>query len=657
MVRLWSASTIKGRAALAAPSATGPPADIQLTLQSVPGVARGAAVPETSITCPIAAQEWTCVVPTGTLDLEFHVRGFISHFHWGVSTIAERATNLGTLSLRQGTSVLGFVRGGDGSPPQAGWEVSLRNPRDGERLHDALGGRGRPDPYAARTNIRGFYQIVDVPPGTYVVAADAPGWARTGLVVEVPKDLQTRVKPLLLQRPYRLDVVIEPDSSPSGQVWAVQLVPETPTGATVAAPTPASRTGAWNRTDVAPGRYSLSIQDSEGTRWHSEQVEVPAPLVSVRIPVFRLAGTVRLAREPLKGRVIFGGRYGAVNISFESDEEGRFGGVFPSTLDAEKNGWLVEVVSRQPPVQRTLHGVQPTLDRSAMEASLDLVLPNTSLWGTAVSDDGHPLRALVNLRTLGEVEGLVQSLTDNDGKFGFSGLPPGPALVLAQARGYTSEEVRVELAEGSSKEVLLVVRALRSLKGRVLSSRDKVGIPAATIRAVPLGTAGFWPTPPARSDADGAFELLVDPDAAELAITVGAVGHALKSLRAPARRDSPLEITLEPQGGTLILEYPRPRPRHPSVPTTYLFKSGALTHVGDLQSWASANAEEGAPPIIELDDGSGYQRLTMPQVTAGAYALCALTVPETLNLAGSAPRRGCTEGTLEAGGTLRLRNP
>jgi hypothetical protein len=60
-------------------------------------------------------------VPAATFDFVLSAEGFIPQYRWGLKVLAGKTTDLGTVELKRGASVAGWVEvEGDRSTPRAG---------------------------------------------------------------------------------------------------------------------------------------------------------------------------------------------------------------------------------------------------------------------------------------------------------------------------------------------------------------------------------------------------------------------------------------------------------------------------------------------------------------------------------------------------------
>jgi hypothetical protein len=107
---------------------------------------------------------------------------------------------------------------------------------------------------------------------------------------------------------------------------------------------------------------------------------------------------------------------------------------------------------------------------------------------------------------------------------------------------------------------------------------------------------------------DGSFKIELPAATQRIHLLVFAPGFAMRMLSAAVEKDRPLEIAVEPNGGTLVLEMPQISKGPPPL----LAHGGAFTFPMVLQRWATLQGAAQAP------EG----RIVLPNVEPGAYSLC-----------------------------------
>jgi hypothetical protein len=662
-VHLWPEATLAARLKLPEPPPIG--LKVRAIVETSPGASPTETIGETAISCSIELNRLACRLPATTLDVELRTSGFVSHHLWDLALTPGSVRDLGEVPLQPGTAVSGMVATAGGKGYVTGCRATVLLPSGDPLLLPSKDVASRtPKQFVASVNRRGFYQIANVPPGRYVLGAQLAGWARALRPIEVISDVQTRVATLVLARPAKLTGEVDPPTHPTGTQWRIELVRLGQNPGFEGPSTTVSKSGQWQKADVTPDTYLLSVLGPGDTRWLSQEVVVDADSGPLRlsIPIVRLTGTVKIGRKPLKAAVMFGGRFGAVQIRMDSDEEGTFSGLLPERPSETPRPWTVFVAANDPQVRTTLEEVVLERPGGGDEAHVDLKLPSGLLKGTVADEKGKPIEAIVNVIPLEKSERLVQGSTDRDGHFEITGLPPGQALVVAEARGdVSSAPLTVTLQEQSETQLNVVVHPDPVVSGRVVTL-DGEPIPGAQLRAYSTMLPAFLNlTPSTRSGADGRFDLVVPFHAQKAAmVEAGALGFTLRTLPLEVSK-KPALIRLEQYGGTLRLEYDRPAVRTSKTPALYLVhESGGHTYVeGGLKSWAEANEllgwEGGIPRPRSPLLAEGHAILEIPQLARGSYALCFMTVPVEMQFLrdGTLPK-DCARGFLESLGTLDL---
>jgi hypothetical protein len=134
--------------------------------------------------------------------------GLVPLYGWGVQIEPDPgpARDLGTLQLRRGSSVSGWVTTEAVLPPKVGGRVELTPERSGRREG---GDRAAVMTLDTRSNEPGFFQFEGVAPGSYVVRLAVPDYAparRAPVVVHEGMESEL-LEPLVLARPATLAVL------------------------------------------------------------------------------------------------------------------------------------------------------------------------------------------------------------------------------------------------------------------------------------------------------------------------------------------------------------------------------------------------------------------------------------------------------------------
>lgn len=648
-IELWPAAEIRGRLRLAKAGAR-LPSEVTLTLGSPPGPVQGRRVPQTVASCGLDAEgRFACPVPATSLDLGLAAEGFAPHHLWGLDLPAGSRRDLGTLELRPGASVAGWVESESGQPLPAESRVALellQGPGGGDpalrvRLQDAR--------LEARLAPGGFFQLTGVPPGAYSLTAETPGFAPASVApLEVWQGKETLLRePLRLSRPFAVEVEIRPALDWTGKPWHLRAHWASPTLLRYGEPLfddAVDESGRARLRGLAPGRLWLQVHDATGNLMASLlDHPMPGPEaadVEIAIEQIFVSGSLLLGEEPLAGRLFWGGKHGAPSFEAEADEEGRFSAVLP-----QAGSWPVEVEAEEPRLAaRTRVRVEP--DRHGA-AKVEVRLPDTRVFGRVVDEQGGPVEgARVSATPEGE---WVMADTGPDGAFEIRALPPGRVVVAASRRRQVDDEsspaVHSVVVEGQTLGPLeLRLEGSRPVTGWLESDRGPVVGASLRFRASDPPGGG---SAQARSDLDGAFTARLPKRARRASVVVSAPGHALRAYEV-LTDGTPLRFQVPLAGGTLRVALP------PDVEalaergqTVGVFQNGVHIPRQVLWEWARGHGWQTLEP----------REMVVPNLAAGEYQACLLPglfdAAELLPfLAGQQP--GCVTGTLLADGELRL---
>ena len=499
--------------------------------------------------------------------------------------------------------------------------------------------------FEARPDEKGFFQIAGVPPGQYELTAEQPGYAPARRrPIEVRPDLEAQViDRLTLARPVTFEVALDPPVEPYGHPWRIVLArkAEASDPPSDSYSGNASEEGIWRSPAIAPGSYEIRVLGDQKAVWHVELVDVQPGRSSMQIelPVLRIKGTVTLGKEPLAATLWLSQKPGQ-RLVFDSDDRGRFSGVLPG-----EGVWRPQIAADTLRLRLQLDPVEIKLAKGKTVAEVEIHVPDTHLAGQVVDEDGRPVTgARVSVTRVG-TKGVDQFETDDKGEFSVRGLRAGPVLVDAMERDRRTPYTMATVPEeGDSPWLRLVLRRLRSFEGRIVSANG--GVPGAMVQAwspfVAQGSASTSNIDQAVSDAEGRFRVELPGDAALLNLLVLPPGFALRLLTLAWTSGQAIEIPVEPQGGTLVLELSA------EGPAPLLVHGGTFTLPQMLSAWARMQGARSPDP----------RRLVVPNVEAGAYSLCrGAGVVSRLRNGGEPPAAHCSTGVLAPNGDLLLKTP
>lgn len=549
------------------------------------------------VTCPVIAGEMRCTVPAGRYDIRMMPKGFLPQFRWGIDLRPGAVTKLAPLALMKGAAVIGTVVRKEGPLPSdvRVTLVASNAPQDSRALI-----------LRAQPNAKGFFELMGVPPGQYVLTAFGKSLTSDARTIVVAANRTAELNaPLVLDTPKRVRATLAPAQDPDGKLWLVELLRERTTnhyekvaGGSVDAD------GVWEHRRLADGHYRLTvIRRDGGSEWASEDFHVDGAdrdLV-VSVPADHVEGSVAFGDRPIAARLSFGGEWGAVRQVITAGDDGSFSGVLPPM---KNDLWEILVESDVPPMRRTLTNVQGHRNSDGI-LQFELALPRSAILGAVVGPDGKPAaNAIVNLQEI-ESGRTDQSFAGPDGSFQFSGIAPGHYRVTAEDYLLKSDVAELEMTDADVPTLHLVLEDIQLVKGRVLAN-GSVPVIGASVTAISWSSGPPWENLTGQSNEAGAFALRVPPGATQLDLIVAPPGFAAIMARLPVRTDLEMEVRADQHGGSLVAD----------VPADPLLR---IAH-GDADLWLSLLARTANGSVV-VDD-RGRQHVSIPSLQAGQYQLC-----------------------------------
>ena len=576
--------------------------------------------------CAIDDGAFHCAIPAAPVYLRLRARGFVAHTFPGLRLAPGESRDLGTLTLRRGQSITGRVelpREWRRELAQVKVRAELAGLIDGDR---PLARGGSLVPISAEADAKGNFHIDGVTAGAWVVRARHGKrvlWAEP-VTITVKEGIDAAItRPMLLDRPHRIEVSIVPPRDPDGRPWTVGLTREVRAGhVEPVIERPARGDGNWSSNDLLPGTYTCSIRTSSGDEWHYETVILGTTDAEVHA-VFEPAtarGVVRFGGKPLKATLELMSKARS-STSVTSDDEGRFTIKLPSR---EMEMWQVRIAAEQPPVHTTVEQLEITPDK---EVTIDV--RDITLRGEVVDEQGEPVPyPIIRLLDRG---GRIDVNGTEAGTFAFAGQEPGPITLQGSADRFREGDPQTFVIpeDGDPAPVRLIVRKQKPLRGYVVSGSVPVG--GARIVVRPSNIAfGFLPAP--RTDATGRFTAWVPPDTQELDLIVTAPGFSYM-MDHVQYRDSVLRVSLDQAGGTLTYRGP---------------ENAQIVHAGAIMP----------APSVAFDSGgtSSSSETVMPRMEPGPYAVCVVDDAHRAIFRASNGTAGarCASGILPPNGSLTL---
>lgn len=621
------------------------------SLFSPPGTPRATSLPKGRVECALDEKgAFTCELPAVALDLSLQANGFVPDYRWGLAVPKGGTLELGTLNLKRGASLVGWVR------PEEG---ELKAGKGLARLSPLLAAGGGPEVAArlsrsaaeGRVRDDGFFQLAGLPAGSYVLEVEHPGYA-TGRAypIEIWPGAETSLRDaVVLQRPLSLSLSLDPPRDWLDKPWQVRIFRASDFSASfdreAAFDGPSSGTGAVRVDGQSPGTYFVTVMDSLGNSLFSDfgwTVDGPASAArEIRLRLVTLKGRIRLGEAPVAATLWFGGAHGAQRVEMSADRDGKFHGVLP-----KPGTWLIEIQVESETAKFQTHTKAAVHADSEGRASLDLKLPDTVLFGKVLGEDGRPaagamVSATTNINSLADSAGI-------DGGFEMRGLPEGVVELSSRlsvgGKIWTSDPLLAPLAAGRpTGPVLLSLRQSKEVRGTVLSSLGPVA--GATVKmTTQQPRLGFGAS--GRTDLQGAFVLQLPAAAQVVSAVVSPPGFALKAFELTLTGE-PLVLSVSDAEGTLQVQVPYSEEEvaERSLETT-IFQDGTALSYQTLYFWSRGHGQP--PPRDRL--------LTLPALAPGQYTAC---VGPHAALGGgdlATWKRGasCTTEFLYPGATLRL---
>lgn len=594
------------------------PEELTLRFEQAAGRKSGRAVPRGFITCPIDEGQFRCEVPSGLLDLRLRAEGFVSRYLWTFPVPVGSELPLGRLKLRRGGSIVGFVALED---PAASFEGVTVRASPLEATHDRGADQDRHERLEDRVEVsaRGFFHLRGLPAGQYRILAEKQDYGRALVeTTTVHANAETSLPQVfVITPPGRFEVRVDPPRDPFGGSWSVSLQEANPSrtvfelvglGSTDAQ-------GAWRSKELPRGTYALVVEDSVGSRWLREEVDLDQPeeLLERALKGVVVDGRISLGEEPLEATLWFGGRFGERSIKLHSNVEGRFGGVLP-----EEGDWPVYVEAEEPRVTRNLTAVAVATLGAGDAAQVEIELPNRTLAGRVLDAEGRPVVASLLLQSHENAGRPDQQRTNEDGGFKLHGLDVGTYIIQAHTSQLTrtSQTVEVEIVEGLEPPYLeLRLNESRIVQGRVLAPLHAV--PGAGISATPQDAGGQALTqvlPSARSDVQGRFTLTVPEATRTLDLVILPPGFMLTTTRLSLPEGEGISeqpLPVHSAGGTLRVQMEDDfEPRIGSMIT--VAREGIEIGYGNVLRWAQ----------LQQGGWTAPGELSLPNLAFGNYEVC-----------------------------------
>lgn len=647
---LWPAGDLKGRVLL--PAGAEHSNEIRVRLDQRPGLGKASSLQPSApaeVVCPLDNQQAIqCSVPAGRWNARLELAPFAPYSLVDIETEPGQSLDVGTLKLKRGGTVFGEIRTEQGSVDPRRARVWLQPLVETEPTEPAERARFRERVMRGEVMPDGFFQVVGVPSGTYELKASNPGFiiaSRSPIQAEAGKWTELE-DPVVLESPLQLTVELMPNAELSGRPWSIELYSVDGSGRErLLADGKTDEGGFWESPPTAAGKYRVRVLDSEQNALMGREIELDrqSQNLVLEIPLVFVEGEVVLAGQPLEAVLWFGGRTGAENVEVRSSESGEFFAVLPRDGD-----WSVDVQAESPPVRS--RGLQVEVERidGLDVAEVRVEVPNTSILGEVVDENGLPLRtpAHVHILALNQRTGVTGTESDSRGEFEVHGMPTGRYTVVAETDAASSDLVTVQVGESLAPVVRLTLRARRTIAGRVIS--DSGPVQGARVLAYPLLRTGEGLTriETSLTAANGDFDVVIPARGELVRLVVMAPGYALATITTSERTG--LSVPVGRQEGTIVLEGGGGSPPKKDRSTVSLLMiNGEPLDMPRVLEWSRAHDE------WPKADGS----LSIPGMPPGQYALCHLPIQEAMLVIDGAAlpsQEACVTGYLTSGGELSL---
>ncbi len=579
--------------------------------------------------CEVTNGRGLCVVPARRLDLRLVAQSYAPVFLWDLEIEPGATLRLGDIELKPGASISGWVVVVGDSDPSAEvsvWSRRVAEPRSTKEIQ-----RRSLAELKVSTDEKGHFVVPGLEVGAYGLSARRNGFSSLSIEAKIDHAGQSvaLTETLTLVPQSQLTVDLDPPLDPWRQPWHIQVTRETeePNVFETVATGAAANHGTWVGPGMDPGQYSLSVVDSQGGTWRSEDVSLLGGPESLfwHIEVVPVRGSVTLGGEPLKADVLFGS--GSNAIAFESGEDGLFRGHLP-----REGAWpvRVEMGTKTGGVRLAVDPVTVRRRSGKSYAEIELELPNTVLEGK-VTKNGKPAKALVvalrkqtnsvaerNSGAKRASELVVWS--DEEGAFEVLGLSPGPIEIRASDRTAESDWSSIDIVEDQPALVELELAERLTLRGRVVH-RDH---PVVGAKILVLLDGNLSTSAATGGSGEFRFKLPSYARSGDLIVDPGSSGGiVLASFRVESENDADMLISLPSGSGQLIMGIDPSIPPSPSVRSLadlvaegMLFYNGAGVSIRQLLDFF--------PPNGRLFDGG----IPLPRVAEGQWLFCPISTTE-----------------------------
>jgi Carboxypeptidase regulatory-like domain len=458
--------------------------------------------------CSIDSKTWQCSVPAQRpLHLKVQAGDFAPIYLWDLDVRGTADT--GVHRLARGGSVVGRVLDQNGR--------AIENARI-TLVAVTAAHQPAPDQQLlrrdSRSNAKGYFEFVGVPPNIYRVqsVADGRGDATLGRV-EIRASQDHRLEPLVHLPMAELEVIVTPPVSISQRPWSIVL--HRP-GArmseiTRAAEGEAGPDGIWRKGNLQPGLYALTVLDAFGSEAARQAVELSGGLERVLVSITAINVRGKVVPSDLAGEVTVEFRLsGSRRVTTTTDPDGAFTATFPAA-----GSWQPSIFLGASAADIRL----PLVEVQSSEDDLILEIPSGRVRGKVLTRTGQPLPSMVRLR--GEKGLVAQGQTEDDGLFDLIGVTPGSYTAEAEAPNAFAGPVPVTVDDDGPTDIELRAQTFREMTGSVLAP-DGTAASGAVVRLFNPMTESYDDT---IADGRGQYSFRINPAASIVDLIVIAPPH------------------------------------------------------------------------------------------------------------------------------------
>jgi hypothetical protein len=481
----------------------------------------GKSTEEHSVECTLQGRAWRCSVPANRpLHLRLAVDDFAPLYVWDL--VVRETSDVGVQQLVRGGSIVGRVVDDTGQPIRNA-QVSLAPVTAAHQpAADRQLTRSR-----ARSDAKGYFQLIGVPAGEYRIASSAEGRAdaeHERIEVRAGEDLRI-TQPLVHAMLAELEVVITPPVSASQRPWKVLLRrPGSRMSEVIrVAEGDAGPNGVWRKENLQPGSYQMTILTADDSEVARQSVELRGGPERILVTVSAIEVHGKVVPSEIAGEVALEFVREGRRVKSTTDAEGAFTAAFPTP-----GTWHPSIYLGPTGADMRL---APVEIESSHDDELVLEVPAGRIRGRVLAPDGRPARGVVRVRRDGRM--AAQGQTDDDGRFDLFGLVPGSFDIEGETSDAFAGPIPIEVTGERAVEIDLRTASSREVTGSVVTA-DGAAASGAVVRVFDPATRAYDDI---IADGRGSYSFRVNPSAAMVDLIFIAPPHPIALRRFPIRAD------------------------------------------------------------------------------------------------------------------------